>query len=281
MVTHQPPGDTFWDIVQTGAKAAAAKDNIDLTYASDPNGGQQATLVQNAIASKVDAIAVTLAHPAELSGAMSKARAAGIPVVALNSGFDRWQQLGAIMYMGQDEGLAGEAAGRRLAQEGAKHVICIAPEQGNVSIEARCDGAKKAMTSGTVETLYVNGTDLPSVQATIGAKLQQDPSIDYVLAQGAPSALASVKSVQDAHSKAKIVAFDLSPDLVKAIQSGQIQWTIDQQPYVQGYEAIDSLWLYLNNGNILGGGGAVLTGPTFVDKDNIGQVAKFASAGTR
>jgi simple sugar transport system substrate-binding protein len=43
-----------------------------------------------------------------------------------------------------------------------------------VSIEARCDGAKKTMTSGTVETLYVNGTDLPSVQATIAAKLQQD-----------------------------------------------------------------------------------------------------------
>jgi simple sugar transport system substrate-binding protein len=61
MITHAAPGDTFWDIIRKGAEAAAAKDGVTLRYASDADGGAQATLVQNAVDSRVDAIAVTLA----------------------------------------------------------------------------------------------------------------------------------------------------------------------------------------------------------------------------
>jgi simple sugar transport system substrate-binding protein len=60
-----------------------------------------------------------------------------------------------------------------------------------------------------------------------------------------------------------------------------VQWAVDQQPYLQGYESVDSLWLYLTNGNVLGGGLTVLTGPSFVDASNVDQVAKYAAAGNR
>src|SRR2546423_15002334 len=63
MITHETPGDSFWDIVQKGAEAAAAKDNVDLVYTNDPDGAKQATLVQNAVDQQADGIAVTLAHP--------------------------------------------------------------------------------------------------------------------------------------------------------------------------------------------------------------------------
>ncbi|URN10917.1 hypothetical protein LUW74_18960 [Actinomadura madurae] len=43
MVTHSGAGDTFWDIVQKGAKAAAAKDNVEFLYSADPDGGKQAS----------------------------------------------------------------------------------------------------------------------------------------------------------------------------------------------------------------------------------------------
>jgi simple sugar transport system substrate-binding protein len=49
LVTHQAPGDTFWDIVRKGAEAAAAKDNVKLVYSADPVAGNQANLVQNAV----------------------------------------------------------------------------------------------------------------------------------------------------------------------------------------------------------------------------------------
>ncbi|HEX2550631.1 MAG TPA: sugar ABC transporter substrate-binding protein, partial [Nocardioidaceae bacterium] len=84
-----------------------------------------------------------------------------------------------------------------------------------------------------------------------------------------------------ANSKAKVATFDFNPQIPPKIESGELQFAIDQQPYLQGYEAIDSLWLYKVNGNILGGGKPTLTGPFLVDKANIAVVGKFAANGTR
>ncbi|MFG2120105.1 sugar ABC transporter substrate-binding protein [Streptomyces sp. NPDC048710] len=281
LVTHQSPGDTFWDIVRKGAEAAAAKDNIKLIYSADPNAGNQANFVQNAIDQKVDGIAITLAKPDAMKAVVGKAGAAKIPVVGLNSGLSDWKKLGLLQFFGQDETVAGEAFGKKLNEVGAKKAVCVIQEQGNVGLTQRCDGVKKTF-SGKTETLYVNGTDMPSVKSTITAKLKQDSAIDYVVTLGAPFALTAVQSVGDAGSKAKVATFDLNNQLTSAIQKGAIQFAVDQQPYLQGYLAIDSLWLYKNNGNYSGGGEQpVLTGPAFVDKSNVDRIAQFAAKGTR
>jgi simple sugar transport system substrate-binding protein len=281
LVTHQSPGDTFWDIVRKGAEAAAAKDNVKLVYSADPNAGNQATLVQNMIDQKVDGIAVTLAKPDALKDVISKAKAANIPVVGLNSGVSEWKNLGLLQFFGQDETVAGEALGNRLNSEGAKKVACVIQEQGNIGLTQRCDGVKKTF-SGSTETVYVNGTDMPSVKSTITAKLKQDSAIDYLVTLGAPYALTAVQSVSEAGGKQKIATFDLNKNLTGAISAGTIEFAVDQQPYLQGYLAIDSLWLYKNNGNYMGGGEQpVLTGPAFVDKSNVDAVAAFAAKGTR
>ncbi len=281
MITHQAPGDTFWDIVRKGAEAAAANDNVDLIYSNDQNANGQALLVQNAIDQHVDGIAVTLATPDALAGAVRRAEARGIPVVALNAGYDAWKRLGALVYIGQDEALAGRTAGQRLSREGAKHVLCVIQSQGQVQLEARCMGVQQGLKTGRSEKIYVNGADMPSVRSTITAKLQEDPSIDYVVALGAPIALTAVQAVKAAGSKAKVVTFDTNKQLVGAIQDGSVLWAIDQQPYVQGYEAVDALWLYITNGDVIGGGQAILTGPTFIDAHNVSTVAKYAANGTR
>ncbi|WP_405607107.1 sugar ABC transporter substrate-binding protein [Streptomyces sp. NBC_00076] len=281
MVTHQGPGDTFWDIVRKGAEAAAAKDNIRLVYSNDPSAGNQANLVQNAVDQKVDGIAVTLAKPEAMKDVVHKAAAAGIPVVGLNSGVSEWKKLGLMEFFGQDETVAGEAFGKKLNEVGAKKAVCVITEQGNIGLTQRCDGAKKTF-QGKTENLYVNGTDMPAVKATITAKLQQDRSIDYIVSLGASYALTAVQSVSEAASKAKIATFDLNKDLTGAISKGTIQFAVDQQPYLQGYLAIDSLWLYKTNGNYMGGGEqAILTGPAFVDESNVDQIAEFAARGTR
>ncbi|UUU29987.1 sugar ABC transporter substrate-binding protein [Streptomyces sp. CA-210063] len=281
MVTHAGQGDTFWDIVRKGAQTAADKDNVELIYSNDPNAANQANLVQNAIDQKVDGIAVTLAKPDAMKDVIAKAEKAGIPVVGLNSGMDVWQEQGLLSFFGQDETVAGEAFGRKLNETGAKHAVCVIQEQGNVALEARCAGVKKTF-EGETENLYVNGTDMPSVKSTITAKLKQDSSIDEVVTLGAPVALTSVQSVDDAGSKAKVATFDLNKEMTDAIKSGDIEFAVDQQPYLQGYLAVDSLWLYKNNGNYSGGGEEpVLTGPAFVDKDNVDTIAQFAAKGTR
>ena len=82
-------------------------------------------------------------------------------------------------------------------------------------------------------------------------------------------------------SQAKIVTFDLSPEVVQAIKDKKIEFSVDQQPYLQGYLAVQALWLNLTNGNDIGGGRPVLTGPSFVDASNIDAIATFAENNTR
>jgi simple sugar transport system substrate-binding protein len=280
MVTHETPGDTFWDKIKAGAKAAAAKDNVVLKYSNDPQPDKQSVLIQNAVDSKVDGIATTLVTPNALAGAVKAATDAKIPVVGFNSGIDDYQKLGALMYFGSDETVAGQAVGKRIAAAGGKKTLCVIQAQGSVALEARCAGVK-ATAGGSTENINVNGADLASVTSTLTAKLQQDKSIDWVVTLGAPIALAALDSMGQANSTAKLATFDLNADAAKQIQSGKIQFSVDQQPYVQGYEAVDSLWLYLTNRNDLGGGRAVLTGPSFVDKTNIDLIAKYAARNTR
>ena len=279
MITHEVPGDSFWDLIRKGAEAAAKKDNIELRYSNDAEAPNQANLVQTAVDSDVKGIAVTLAKPDAMKAAVAAAEAKGIPVVAFNAGQDAWQGMGVKEYFGQDGYVAGQGAGDRLKTEGAKKVICVIQEQGHVDLEARCAGLKN--TFPATENLNVNGKDMPSVESTITAKLQQDPAIDYVVTLGAPFALTAVQSAKNAGSAAKIGTFDTNAALVDAIKAGDVQWAVDQQPFLQGYLAVDSLWLYLTNGNIIGGGKPVLTGPSFIDKSNIDAVAEYAKNGTR
>lgn len=279
-VTHQAPGDTFWDLVRRGAEAAAAKDNVELQYSHDPDGAAQADLVRSATANKVSAIAVTLAFPDAMAPAVRAATAAKIPVVAVNSGIADWKAMGVLEYFGQDEFIAGQSAGERFTREGAANTLCVIHEPGHVGLESRCDGVAKGFT-GQTQKLYVNGVDKPTVKRAVLAKLQQDFGIDRILTLGAPMALAALEARGEANSYARVATFDTNPGVVDAIQNGTLEWAIDQQPYLQGYLAVDSLWLYLTNKNVIGGGMPTLTGPSFVDESNIASVADLAEIGTR
>ncbi|MFF9044858.1 substrate-binding domain-containing protein [Streptomyces parvulus] len=281
MVTHGGEGDAFWDRVRKGAEAAAAKDGIDLTYAGDADAADQADLVRDAVRDKADGIAVTLAKPQAMKAPVAEAKAAGIPVVGLNSGMDAWRSTGLLEYFGQDESVAGRAVGDKLDDLKAKHALCVIHERGNVAVEARCAGVKKTF-GGETEMLYVEGTDMKAVGAAVTARLRQDPSIDEVVTNGAAFALTAVESVAEAGSRANVATFDLDNDLVAAVKRGDVQFAVDQQPYLQGYLAVDALWLYRTNGNVSGGGvEPVLTGPAFVTRTNADTVARFAAGGTR
>lgn len=280
MITHAQPGDTFWDIIRKGANEAARKDNVKLIYLADPTADKEAQLIDNVVQQHVDGIALTLAFPDAEAPAVKAAQAAGIPIVGFNAGVDQWKSQGLLGYAGQDETVAGKAVGERLNAEGAKNIVCLDQQQGAVQLEARCNGIKDTF-KGKMEVLYVTGYDMPTVKARMQAKLQQDPSIDYVVTLGAPFAPVVLDAIASAGSKAKVGTFDMSPVAIGLIAKGDIQFAVDQQPYVEGYEAVDMLWLYHTNGDTVGGGQPVLTGPFFVTKDNAEAVAKFAKAGTR
>jgi simple sugar transport system substrate-binding protein len=281
MVTHSDEG-SFWSVVKKGAEQAAKDEGVKLIWSPSNNDPQkEAQLIDAAVSQKVDGLAVSVPNADAIKGSLAKAKAAGIPIITLNSGADQFQQLGAITHVGQTEEIAGEAAGKKLKDAGVKKVLCVIHEQNNIGLQQRCDGVKKGF-GGAVTNQQVKGTaDIATTQTEIKSKLQADKSFDGVIALNPDIASAAVTAVKGASSSAKIATFDLSPAVIKDIKAGTVLFAVDQQQYLQGYLPIVFLKLFKVNANTVGGGLPVLTGPGFVDKSNAATVEKLAQAGTR
>ena len=281
MVTHSDEG-SFWSVVKKGAQQAAQDEGVKLIWSPSNNDPQkEAQLIDAAVSQKVDGLAVSVPNASAIKDSLAKAKAAGIPIVTLNSGADDFKSLGAITHVGQTETIAGKAAGARLKADGVKKVLCVIHEQNNIGLQQRCDGVKQGF-GGPVTNLQVKGTaDIATTQTEIKSKLQADKSFDGVIALNPDIASAATTAIKGASSNAKLATFDLSPNVLKDIQSGDVQFAVDQQQYLQGYLPVVFLKLYRENANTVGGGLPVLTGPGFVDKTNVATVQKLTEAGTR
>jgi len=280
VITHAGPGDAFWDRVKSGAEQAGKDYGVKVEYSSDGDPAKQSQLIDGAVADKVDGIVVSMANPDGLEDSVKKAVAAGIPVITINSGVTKFKDFGAITHIGQTETVAGEAVGERLKGEGLKNGICVIQEAGNIGLEERCAAVAKTF-GGKMQNLQVDGTDDSAVQSTITSKLQADKSIDAVLTLGGQYAIDAVGAIKDSGSSAKVGTFDLSEDVIKDIQAGTILFAVDQQPYVQGFLGVTGLYLKSINGNDIGGGQPINSGPAFITKDNADAVLKYAKNGTR
>lgn len=281
VITHGD-GGSFWSVAKKGAEDAGKDLGVTVKYSESNNDAQaQAQMIEAAVTEKVDGLAVSAPDPQAISSAVKKAVDANIPVITLNSGLADYQKLGAITHVGQTEGLAGEAAGKRLADQGKKKLLCIIHEQGNVGLEERCEGAKTGF-GGDVENMQVKGTaDVATTLTEIQSKLQSDSSFDAVLALNPDIAIAARDAIKGAGSNATLATFDLSGDVISSIIDGTIDFAVDQQQYLQGYLPVQMLMLYKRNLSTVGGGQPVLTGPGFVTKENAAQVQKLAENGLR
>ncbi|WP_030443471.1 sugar ABC transporter substrate-binding protein [Actinoplanes subtropicus] len=280
VVTHGSAGDAFWSVVKAGAVKGGQDEGVTVDYQSDGDPTKQAQLIDAAVNQKVDGLVVSMANPDALKASIQKAVAAGIPVITINAGLAQSKEFGALVHVGQDETVAGQAAGERLKDAGVKHLLCVIQEAGNVALETRCSSAKAGL-GGTTDNLQVDNNNPTAAQATIKAKLQADKSIDGVLTLGGQMAVIASQAIADAGSSAKLATFDLNSDVTSLLTSGKALFAVDQQPFAQGYMPIVLLTLYKSNLNLIGGGQPVLTGPSFVTPDNAAQVAKLAESGTR
>ncbi|HKU31866.1 MAG TPA: sugar ABC transporter substrate-binding protein [Arthrobacter sp.] len=280
VVIHGNPDGSFWNVVKKGAEDAAAQYGVNVSITGDVEGAKQATLIEAALAKKPDGLVVSLANPDALTSALSDAKSKNVPFVTINSGAEVSAKLGALEHIGQTETAAGVGAGQKLAAAGGKKLLCIIHEAGNIGLEQRCQGAAQAF-SGVVEKLQVDINNPQGIQATVKSKMLGDKSFDSVLALEPSVAMATMAGLKDAGSTAKLGTFDISADVLKSIQSGEILFTVDQQQYLQGYLPIAFLVLNHDNLNTIGGGQPVLTGPAFITKDNVGTVSDLVNKGTR
>lgn len=287
VVTHGEPGSGFWAVVQNGAEAAANDLGVTVDYRNPDTFDlvRMTELIDAAIASEPDGLVVSIPDADAVGPSIQEAIDAGIPVVSMNSGGEVWQDLGILTHIGSDEFVAGTAAGERLAELGVTNAVCVNDEVGNAALDIRCDSATAALeeAGGTMTVLPAPTGDPIGQQAAVEAALQGDPSIDGALSMSPDAAIPTLQALQEGGHMDNVVlaTFDLGPDVLQAVEAGDIAFAVDQQQFLQGYLPVAFLTLYAENLLMPGGGQAVLTGPSFVTADTAGEVFSLAEQGIR
>jgi simple sugar transport system substrate-binding protein len=281
MITHSDDGP-FWSVVKRGAEAAAEDLGVTLVWKPGNNDATvMVTDIDAALAEGSDGIAASLPDPAALVGPLQAAVEGGTPVITLNSGSNDYQEIGALTHVGQTEIIAGNGAGDRFNEAGTTKILCAIQEQSNVALQERCDGLAETFEGEVVAEFMGLDADTTEQQNTINAALAADPDIDGVLGVGPVITMSALRASQDLGREMTIGGFDMTPELLGAIQAGDIAFTVDQQQYLQGYMPVLLLYLNVTNQNTLGGGLPILTGPGFVTPENAEAVLALSEAGTR
>lgn len=286
VITHGQASDPFWAVVKKGVQQAAHDEGVQAIYEAPDTFDMVAMshLIDAAVATHPDGLVVSIPDANALGPSIKRAVAAGIPVISINSGADVAKSLGILVHIGQTEYQAGLGGGQKLAAAGAKDVLCVNHEVGNAALEQRCQGVKDALSKagGSVTEIGVNLNNPTQAKQTIEAAIQHNPKVDGIMTLGPAGSTPALQALQDLNDlgKIKVSTFDLSSDVLTAIQKGQMLFAIDQQQYLQGYLPIVLLTLYKTNLNTIAND-VLMTGPGYVTQDNVAQVIKLTAQGTR
>jgi simple sugar transport system substrate-binding protein len=288
VVTHGQASDAFWALVKNGIDQAARDLGVEVSYrAADVyTPGRMRRLLEAAVAERPDGLVVTLPNPRTFAPALRNAARAKIPVVAINSGGNAYRRLGALLFVGLPDYAAGVAAGRRMASEGVRNAICVLHQAGVASLVQRCRGFARGLAE-------VGGR---SIVVEIGVQRQQEARgrllgwvsgattrIDGVLTLGPSGATPALGALREerAFGRVKLATFDLAPDILRALRAGQIEFAIDEQPYLQGYYPIVFLAQRARSGLMPATGTTVPTGPIFVTRADAARLIRLFADGVR
>ncbi|HEY5811491.1 MAG TPA: sugar ABC transporter substrate-binding protein [Terrimicrobiaceae bacterium] len=228
--------------------------------------------MNTAISANVDGIAVSLVDLTAFNEPVEKALKAGIPVVSYNADAKGNKRL---CYIGQDLFLSGKALGARIVElvdEG--EVVGFIATPGQLNIQPRLDGAKEAIKeSGKNIKLneIASGAALNDEVNAVKAYYSGHPNTKGMFAVDAGSTQAVGKLMNESKLQAKGIhagGFDLLPGTLDYVKGGDLDFTIDQQPYLQGFYTVMVLVLFKMSGG-LSGISEINTGLSFVTKANV------------
>jgi simple sugar transport system substrate-binding protein len=240
-VVHGSASDPYWSVVKRGVDDAAALTGAQVEYYAPQvfDVVEQARLMEAAIATSPDGIAVSIADADAMRASITDAVAAGIPLVVIDSGEKPGAEMGATLYVGTvSEYDSGKRAGERLAKEGVLKVVCINHEVGNVSLDERCQGLNDGLapSGGGTEVVAVS-PEPADVQRRAEAYLSAHPDVQAVFALGATAAnpLIPMFREQELFGKIKLYTFDISPEVLDSIIAGEMGFGMDAQQYLMGF----------------------------------------------
>ena len=281
-VTHGQSGDPYWSVVKNGMDDAAKTLGVKAEYLAPDtfDMAKMGQMIDAVVASKPDGLVVSIPDEAALTKQVKNAVASGIPVIVIDSGGSKLtHDLGALLFMGQDEFQAGVAAGERIKALGITKAVCSNHEVGNSSLDDRCNGFKKGLG---VDVPVLNGVmDPTEMKNRVIAYMNAHKDTQFILAVGATGAEPMLVALKELglEGKVKTGTFDLSPIVLQAIVDGKMEWGIDAQQYAMGYipVAMFDLWKKYKIMPIAD----YPTGPGFVDKGAAGAVIELSKQGKR
>jgi simple sugar transport system substrate-binding protein len=238
----------FFVPVRKGAEDAGRLVGADVVY-TGPAGfdiQKQVEFMKSAIAQKVDGIACTLPDPTAFNDVVKEAMSKGIPVIAINADAPA---SGRLAYIGQGNYEAGRSMGEqavKLLPNGGSVILGI-HTAGAENLEARIKGVKDVLDAkgGFKYRVVATGTDLVKAEGLLASALQADPSVKGMFGVEDITGIAIGNIIERQKLKGKVFGggFDLVEQELNHIENGVMQFTIDQQPYLQGFQGVMELWL--------------------------------------
>jgi simple sugar transport system substrate-binding protein len=285
-VSHGCPTDPFWPPVWNGA-ADAGKQlgvNVDVLHITSSECGSTAAevnLLETAIAAHPAGIATTVTDATSFSSALQTAAKDNIPVVVFNSAPTANGQPSStnpfLAYLGQQnysagQGLAQEAAREFNLAKGAT-VLVVDHEPTNISLTQRLNGVRAAFTPlGIKPTILNTSDDISQSASLVGAYLTTHKNVAAILTLGTTGTDEVAQAQTTAGTHIKIGAMDLDSTTLSYIEHGTVAFTVDQQPYLQGYFSIVELFLDATEG---AAPVSISTGPVFLTSQNVRMLSKY------
>ena len=241
------------------------------TGSESSNVNEMVNAFNSAISSKVDGIAVALVDLKAFNDPVQRALEADIPVVGYNADAPNER----LSYIGQDLFLSGQEMGKRIVDlVGDGPVALFIATPGSLNIQPQIDGAidsiKKAGGAVTHDVI-ATGAALPKELSTVDAYWigHKDTKGMFAVDAGSTQAVAQViKKYNLRDQDVKGGGYDLLEPTMNLLADGQIDFTIDQQPYLQGFLPVLELFMYKAS-ETLTGISDVNTGLKFLDKETV------------
>ncbi|MBL7112716.1 MAG: sugar ABC transporter substrate-binding protein [Bacteroidales bacterium] len=275
-------GEDFFIPVKKGMEDAARLMDVECTFTGTEGVDipAQAEMVRQAICDGYDGIALNIIDPEGFDAVVSEAIETGIPVVAFNVDDNatpnaRLSSVNQRLY----------EAGKKLGNEAAKfipdgsEILMTMHDEGVSALEDRLrgaqDGLKEAGRNNVIWKVVITGNTVAKSTEVINRELQANPQIKFVLCtgqadtEGAGIVIGEHFSNQDY----KAAGFDLSPGILQHIMQGHISFTIDQQPYIQGFYPVIQLTLLKRFGIMPSN---MDTGAALITSQNAGDVLELA-----
>jgi simple sugar transport system substrate-binding protein len=241
------------------------------TGSENSNVGEMVNAFNTAVTGGTHGIAVALVDKKAFNGPTDAALKAKIPVVSYNA--DELSNA-RLSYIGQDLFVSGQEMGKRIADlvpQGDVALFIATPGQSN--IQPRIDGARQVLKShsGVTPHVVATGAALPAELSVIDSYATGHPETKGYFAVDAGSTQGLAQTIQKHNLRSKGVkggGYDLTPVTQKLLANDQIDFTIDQQPYLQGFLPVLQLYLYQVS-QTLTGIADVNTGLKFLDKTTV------------